>query len=376
MASQVPSPLPTTMRAIIQTAPATSSVETVPIPQIEQGTALVHVSASLVQSNLDNIYRAVLPHFRLPYPIIPGSFSIGRIAALAPDAAVLEVGQLVLVSTMIRARDDPNVGLVWGVMAGFTDAHTKLYDAMALKGHYAEYVRAPLENVFALDEARLFGSLGYTPGELVPLAASFIVYNALRIIGVRAGEHVVVTPATGHYSSAAVDVAVAIGARVVAASRNAAGLAKLRATYASQGLETVQLTGDAAVDTAAMKSFGPVHAVLEVSPPAATGSSNLAAAIAALSHGGRIALVGGRGDESIPVSYIQTMLNGLRIQGSWMYERQDVEAVIQLTEAGLLKFGKKAGHETVYEFGLDQLEEAIDTAVGKAGPGCVVYIKP
>jgi len=379
------------MRAVVQTAPGKASLQTVPVPQIEAGTALVKILTSLVQSNLTNIFHAVEPHFRLPYPIIPGSFSIGRVAGLAADATVLKEGDLVMVSTLLNARDDPSVGVVWGVTAGLREETKKLYSAVATKGHFAEFVRAPLENVFKLDEKRLFGApgaggLGYKPGDLTILAANAIAYAGLRAIDVKAGERVVITPATGHYSTAAVDVAVAMGARVVAASRNAEGLAKIRSTYSSddsnfgsgatQGIETVQLTGDIEKDTAAMKSFGPVDAVVEVSPPAATGATNFAAAIASLRTDGRISLLGGRGDQNIPVPYAQAMWNNLRIQGSWMYTREDVQAVIRLTEAGLLRFGKRAGHVVEGVYGLDQLEEAIDKAVEKHGPGCIVYIQP
>jgi D-arabinose 1-dehydrogenase-like Zn-dependent alcohol dehydrogenase len=379
--------IPSTMRAVVQTAPGKSTVETVPVPPIESGTALVKILTSLVQANLSEIYRATLPYYSLPYPIIPGSFSIGRVAGLAADAAVLKEGDMVMVSTLLSARDDPSVSVVWGVTQGWREEAKKLYKATALKGHFAEFVRAPLENIFKLDEARLFGSpsspargLGYHPGDLTVLAAAAIAYAGLRGIDVKPGERVVVTPATGHYSMAVVDVAVAIGARVVAASRNADKLAKIRATYSSesvpQGIETVQLTGDVEKDAAAMRAFGPVDAAVEVSPPVATGSSNFAAAIASLRQGGRVSLIGGRADETLPVSYVQLLVNSLRIQGSYMYTREDVQAVIRLTEAGLLRFGKRAGHVVEGVFGLDQLEEAIARATEKQGPGCIVYIQP
>ncbi|KAK5630203.1 hypothetical protein RRF57_005918 [Xylaria bambusicola] len=115
----------------------------------------------------------------------------------------------------------------------------------------------------------------------------------MRGISLHPGERVVITPATGHYSAAAVDVAAALGARIIAASRNAAGLAKLEETYPGI-VETVQLTGDVNAGGAALAAFGPVDAVVDVSPPAATGAPNFAAALSSLRDGGRVAVVGGR----------------------------------------------------------------------------------
>ncbi|KAI0514670.1 alcohol dehydrogenase [Xylaria bambusicola] len=372
--------LPSMMRAVVQTAPGTASVESVPIPKVEYGSALVKLEASLVHSNLSPIFKADLDYFKLPYPAVPGSFGIGRVAAVGPDATALREGDFVIVSAFIHSRDDPSVNIIRGVLAGPTPASQHLYKTFARNGFFAEYVTAPLETIFRLDEARLFGSpeaggLGYIPGELVVFPANVICYAAMRGISLQPGERVVITPATGHYSAAAVDVAAALGARVIAASRNAAGLAKLKETYPGV-VDTVQLTGDVKTDGAALSAFGPVDAVVDVSPPAATGAPNFAAALSSLRDGGRVTLVGGRGDETLPIPYLKAMMSSLTIKGSYMYAREDVEACIRLAEAGLLKFGKRAGHVVHAVYTLDDFQEAMDRAVETAGPGSIIYIKP
>jgi threonine dehydrogenase-like Zn-dependent dehydrogenase len=141
-------------------------------------------------------------------------------------------------------------------------------------------------------------------------------------------------------------------------------------------VETVQLTGDVEADGAALKAFGPIDAVVDVSPPAATGATNLAAALLALQDKGRVSLVGARGDETLPIPYLKAMLNSWTIKGSYMYSRKDVEGVIRLAEAGLMKLGKAAGHVVQGSYGLDEFFAAIDKAVETAGPGSLVYIKP
>ncbi|KAI0975014.1 alcohol dehydrogenase [Xylaria arbuscula] len=378
------SSLPSTMRAVVQTAPSTATVESVPVPKPEYGSAIVKIEVALVHANVANIFKVANPWFQLPYPIIPGAFGIGRVAALGPDATTLQEGQLVLVSAFIRARDDPSVSIITGVTAGVTigakPPSEHLYKTLARNGFFAEYIPAPLENVYRLDEARLFGSpavggLGYSPGELIVLAANAIVYSAIRRIDVQPGERVIITPATGHYSTAAVEVAVALGARVVAASRNAVSLAKLKKVY-PDAVETVQLTGDIEADGAALAAFGPVDAVVEVAPPAATGATNLAAAISVLRPTGRVVLVGGRGDATLPIPYAQAMLNDWTIKGSYMYTREDMQRVIRLAETGLMKLGKSAGHEVQGVYALEDFQAAIDKSVEKAGPGSLIYITP
>ncbi|KAI0453553.1 alcohol dehydrogenase [Xylaria acuta] len=374
------SSLPPTMRGVVQTGPGKATVESVPVPKVEHGSALVKLEASLVHSNVAHIFKADNSMFQFPYPIIPGSFGIGRIAALGPDATTLKEGQLVMVSSFVRARDDPSVSVITGVTGGWTPASQHLYKTLARSGFFAEYVPAPLENIYRLDEARLFGSpevggLGYMPGELIVLSANAILYASMRSIALQPGERVIVTPATGHYSTAAVDVAVALGVRVVAASRSAAGLARLKETYPDV-VETVQLTGEVEADGIALGAFGPVDAVIDVSPPAATGATNLAAAISVLRNNGRVALVGGRGDKTLPIPYFKALVNNWTIKGSYMYAREDLEGVVRLAEAGLMKLGKRAGHVIQGVYGLDDFLAAIDKAVEMAGPGSLVYIKP
>ncbi|KAI0858240.1 alcohol dehydrogenase [Xylaria cubensis] len=372
--------LPGTMRAVVQTGPGKATVESVPMPKVEHGSALVKLDTSLVHSNVAHIFKADHSMFQLPYPIIPGSFGIGRVAALGPDATTLQEGQLVMVSSFIRARDDPSVNVIRGVFAGFTPESQHLYKTLARSGFFAEYVPAPLENIYRLDETRLLGSpqvggLGYTTGELVVLSANAIVYASMRSIALQPGERVIVTPATGHYSTAAVDVAVAIGARVIAASRSAAGLARLKETY-PDAVETVQLTGDIKTDGIALGAFGPIDAVVDVSPPAATGATNFAAALSVLRERGRVTLVGGREDETLPIPYLKAMINNWTIKGSYMYSREDLEGIVRLAEAGLMKLGKRAGHVVHGVYSLDDFLAAIDKAVEMAGPGTLVYIKP
>ncbi|EHY53770.1 hypothetical protein HRR83_003984 [Exophiala dermatitidis] len=371
------SQIPKTMRAIKLTAPGQFSVAEIPTPQVQAGSVLIKVEAAMVQPQIRNILNAVVPHLRLPYPVVPGSNAIGRVVEAGPDAVVLEKGQLVLISSSVRARDDPSVQVVWGVSAaGFGQRSEQLYAKVARNGSFAEYLLAPLENTCVLDERRLLGGgLGYKVPELLHLSADAVSYAGLRSIDLQAGERIIVTPATGFFSTSAVDVAVAMGANVVAASRNGDYLARLKTVHPE--IETVRLTGtDFDADKKTLAAFGPVDAVVDISPPSATGSNNLAAAVATLRPYGRVSLLGGRMDPSIPISYMDVMWKSLKIQGSLMYTREDQLGVIKLVESGRLKLGKAGGHEVVASYPLDRLLDAADHADKANKLGQLVCLEP
>jgi len=120
-------------------------------------------------------------------------------------------------------------------MFGSDPKTKKLMEESWRDGMFAEYVRSPLENVHALNEKLLLGSpaeggLGYSVAELCCLGRFVVVYGGFRGIDLKAGDTVIVAPATGSYSGAAVQVASAMGARVIAASRS---LSKLQMIAAS-----------------------------------------------------------------------------------------------------------------------------------------------
>jgi NADPH:quinone reductase-like Zn-dependent oxidoreductase len=93
---------------------------------------------------------------------------------------------------------------------GGTDRSRKLMENVWRDGAFADYAKVPLENCIALDEAKLCQELGYSVPDLV--------YT----------ETIIVCPATGGYGGAGIQVAIALGARVVAMGRNEKELARLK----------------------------------------------------------------------------------------------------------------------------------------------------
>jgi threonine dehydrogenase-like Zn-dependent dehydrogenase len=124
------------------------------------------------------------------------------VAAVGPDATSLAPGQLVLVDTYIRGRDDPSATSLFGLHAGFTEAGQKLTHGEWRDSTYAEYAKVPLENIAALDENRLLGrvqdgGLGYALESLAYIAMMLVPFGGLSDIAPKPGETVVIAPATG-----------------------------------------------------------------------------------------------------------------------------------------------------------------------------------
>ncbi len=192
----------------------------------------------------------------------------------------------------------------------------------------------------------------------------------------RPGETVLVSGATGNFGSASVALALAMGARsVLAPGRNLAVLDDLRRRFGER-LVPVQLTGDGAADTQAMKQAapGPIDAVQDFLPPS-VGASVARAAIMTLRQGGRAVLMGGvgmLGGEDLALPYPWIMRNLITLRGRWMYGPTAVPNLVGLIRAGLLDLGQWA----VTEIPLASANEAVTHAAADAGPFKLTVLRP
>ena len=232
-----------------------------------------------VLSYMRDIYNGER-QYPFPTPLVAGSSAIGRVAAIGPDATLLKPGMLVLVDCTVRGRDDATAVFLSGIHEGYSEGSRTLMRGEWKDSTYAEYAKVPLETCEVLDEARLCGKMGYEIADLACIAALMVPYGGLRDIGLSAGETVIVSPATGAFGGAAVVVALAMGARVIAMGRNVQALEKIK--QRSDRIETVPITGDVLKDSGALKSFGPVDAFFDISPPEAGKSTHIKSGILAL----------------------------------------------------------------------------------------------
>ena len=302
-------------------------------------------------------------------------------AALGPDATTLKVGGLVLVDSFIRGRDDASGGtsVLMGTHAGITEGSGKLMREAWKDGSWAEYLRAPLENVHELDEGVLcaqhaVGGFGYSVHELAYLLRLVVPMGGMGDLDIKAGQKVIVAPATGAFSGGAVELAVAMGCTVIAAGRNEEALKELATVYGDR-VKKVKLVGDVAKDAESLGRWGPPDAYLDFSPAQAKNSTHFVSCLMALKNKGKACFMGGIQDP-VGIPYGLLMFKSLKLSGKFMFEREDVDRLIAMTEAGLIKLGDKAGLKVAGVFGLEDWEEAFEVAGSNSGRGVYAVFDP
>lgn len=374
---EIPAPhsLPETYTGLRFDSPSSPpTLVELPTPIPTAGTVVVKPLYAIIVQYANQIFMNGNPRgYRYPLPFVPGGTCIARIAAVPPDATSYKPGQLVYVELMVRARDDPNTRILRGFNEGTTEGTRKLLHGEWRDGCWATLAAAPMESVHALNEDVLIGQLGYQLQDLGCLSQLVVSYGGLSDIGLKAGETILISPATGSFGSAAVHVSLAMGARVIAMGRNKTVLAELEKL--SERVKTVEISGNLQEDTDALAKLGPFDVFFDISPPTAGKSSHINAGIATLRPGGRISLMGGvRGNIELPYSLITH--NGLTIKGTFMNTAQQAKDLIKTVESGVLKIGSKAGMKVMGKFGLENWEKAFDTAAAESGPGKSVYFVP
>ncbi|KAI1084180.1 GroES-like protein [Whalleya microplaca] len=368
------SDLPVQHRALVlETRECGFQVKNIPTPQPGLGNAIVRVHAASVLSYHREVYNGDRA-YPFPTPLVGGCSAIGRVGAVGPDATALQPGQLVWIDCVIHGRDDPDALFTSAIHEGFTAGSRKLMRDVWRDGVFAEYAKVPLENCIALDEARLCGELGYSIQDLAYFSYLLVPFGGLRDIKLEPGETIVVCPATGGFGGAGVQVAVAMGARVIAMGRNEEELTRLK-THVLKGLpnasiETVKMTGDEETDAGALQAFGTIDAVLDFTPPQASKSSHVRSAIRALRRGGRVSLMGYNENPMVPT----VMGKNISLKGKLMYEREDIVQFVKMVERGL--FPRDRNFVDTKAFQLEQWKAGFDEAAEHTGIGKSVILTP
>jgi NADPH:quinone reductase-like Zn-dependent oxidoreductase len=338
------------------------TIETIPDPILGTGEVLVDVAATKVLSYTNEVLSGER-NYALTLPAVPGPGGIGRVRGVGPDATHLVQGDWVYCDPTVRSRDDaiaPDITLQGWSARGEGGLRLQKYFH---DGSFAECVRVPTENAISIGpinaaEAPAWCALGVL---LVP-------YGGFVAANLQAGETVLVSGATGNFGSAAVMVALAMGAGcVVASGRNQAVLADLVRRFGPR-VRPVPLSGNEQDDRERMMQAapGPIDCVLDILPPSVAATVVRAAAMAVRPYG-RIVLMGGvgmLGGAGLELPYPWIMRNCITIHGVWMYPPDATTRLVRLVRSGLLALD----HYAVTAFGLDQANEAVAHAAANGGP--------
>ena len=235
-----------------------------------------------------------------PFPLIQGTDCCGIVDAIGPQADPALVGRRVLVRPCMRRDGFESMDTVW--MGSDFD------------GAFAEYVTVPAAEAFPVD-------CDWTDAELGAIPCAYgTAENMLHRAGVQAGDHVLVTGASGGVGSATVQLAHRRGARVTAVTTPAKA-----AAVRDLGADEVLLrnatpppdTFDVAVDNVGGAGFGDV--------------------LASLRRGGRYVSSGAIGGPIVELDMRTVYLRDLRIIGCTAWDESVFENLIGYIERGEIR---------------------------------------
>lgn len=356
--------------AILNALGAPLAIEKLPDPVIGTGEVIVDVIAAPVLPYAIEVFSGARQYLLEP-PIVPGAGAIGRVRDIGPDATHLKGGDWVPCDPTVRSRDDapaPDITLQGLSARGEGGLRLQRYYH---HGSFAERMLVPTGNAVAIgpiDEA--------DAAKWCALNTMLVPYGGLLAADVRAGETVLISGATGNFGSAAVAVALAMGAGcVVAPGRNEAMLDELARRFGSR-LRPVKLGGDEDEDRERMRSAapGPIDCVLDILPPSVS-TVPVRAAVMAVRPYGRVVLMGGvgmLGGAGLDLPYPWIMRNGITIRGQWMYPPEANLRLASLIRSGLVDLDLFE----VTEFALDDANAAVAHAASSRGPFRSTVIRP
>jgi len=356
--------------AVLKAFGSPLSIETVPDPVLGTGEVIVDVVATGVLSYTNEVFSGARKYL-LELPVIPGVGAIGRVRAIGPDATHLVKGDWVYCDPTVRSRDDvlsPDITLQGWSARGAGGLRLQQYFR---DGSWAQQMRVPTEN------AKRIGAINEADAAAwCALGTLLVPYGGFLAANLQPGETVLVSGATGNFGSAAVSVALAMGAAyVVAPGRNEQVLDDLARRFGDR-VRTIKLGGDEDDDRERMKQAapGPIDCVMDIMPPSVS-TTTVRAALMTVRPYGRVVLMGGvgmLGGSGLELPYPWIMRNCITIHGVWMCPPEATVRLVGLIRSGLLRLDK---YETTI-FDLDHANDAVAHAAAHPGPFRMTVIKP
>jgi alcohol dehydrogenase len=356
--------------AILKAFGTPLTIETVPDPVLGTGEVIIDVVATRVLSYMNEVLSGERKYL-LDLPVVPGPGAIGRVREAGPDATRLAAGDWVYCDPTVRSRDDalaPDITLQ-GLSAG-GEGGLRLQKYFR-DGAWAERMRVPTENAIRI------GSLDQAAAaSWCAIGTCLVPYGGFLAANLQASETVLVSGATGNFGSAAVAVALAMGAAcVVTPGRNEKMLDELVRRFGSR-VRPVKLGGNEDDDRMRMLQAapGPIDCVLDIMPPS-VAATTVRAALMTVRPYGRVVLMGGvgmLGGAGLELPYPWIMRNCITILGKWMYPREAAIRLAGMVRAGLLRLD----NFEITEFTLADASQAVAHAAANNGPFRMTVIRP
>jgi NADPH:quinone reductase-like Zn-dependent oxidoreductase len=285
-------------------------------PKILPGEVLIQVKACGV-NYIDFLVRKGI--LQVPLPHILGVDSAGLVEN-AGDSEGLKKGERVLVNPRISC------GRCQYCLMG-DEGLCSSYKLMGVRTHggYAEYVKAPQENVLPIPENLSFEQAAAIPGVFVAAWHMLLARGRLSV-----GEDVLIVGATGAIGTAAIQIAKLCGARVLAVGRSDEKLAMARKLGADEIIDSSKENFE---ESAKIITSGKgVDVVVDI-----VGETTLRQSLNSLAKNGRLVTCGFTAGFLTEVDIRQIYLNQLSIIGSTGGNRSELLKILELVKEAKMK---------------------------------------
>jgi threonine dehydrogenase-like Zn-dependent dehydrogenase len=350
---------PRTSRVIVQEGPRRLVPRELPIPEIDEASALLRVEACGICGSDAEQYTGVL---RVPYPLVPGHEPLGVIETIGDVAARrwgVSTGDRVAVEAPIPCGHCPacrggRYPMCRARRGFFAHGYVPLSHPPGLWGAYADYMYLDPCSIVHRVHPDIPAALAVM---FNPLGAGF--RWAVEIPDTGPGDTVLIL-GPGQRGLACVIAARAAGADAVIVTglaRDATKLALARALGADHTIDVE--TDDVRTRVKDLTAGHGADVVIEVSSDA---TAPVADALHLVAAGGRIVLAGLKGSKSVP-DFVSDLIvtKEITIMGAFGVTSAAYDAAIRLIESGRVPLARMHTHD----FALADAERAIQTLLGE-----------
>ena len=344
--------LPESSFAMVQTGVRELTAQDIPLPQIDDNSAILQIEACGICGSDYEQYEGVLG---TPMPVVPGHEPLGRIAAIGDQAARrwnVDVGDRVAVETMISCHTCSTClgGRYHLCGSRRIYSYIPLSDEPGLWGSYAQYMFVDANSVVHPMDPKL-------PAEIAvmfnPLGAGY--RWAVEVPETKIGDDVLIM-GPGQRGLSSVIACREAGARKIIVTGLAADSEKLKLAKLYGATHTIDVENDNARERVREITGGAgVNVVVDVSSYAV---EPVVDALSFCSMGGTIVLAGVKGGKAIP-NFISDIVVGkeITIKGAIGVTSSGYESAIRTIESGIVPMAAMHTHN----FKLEEAELAIKT---------------
>ncbi|QUJ66400.1 alcohol dehydrogenase AdhP [Photobacterium sp. GJ3] len=291
-------------------------IKDIPVPAVKPRDVLVKIHACGVCHTDLHACHGDWP-VKPKMPLVPGHEGVGEIVQVGSEIHHLKIGDRVGVPWLYSACGHCDYCLS-GQETLCLDQHNAGY---SVDGGYAEYCLAHGEYVVKVPD-------GLSSVDAAPLfCAGVTTYKALKVTDVKPGQWVAII-GVGGLGHLAVQYAKAMGMNVIAVDTGAEKMALAKELGATHCIDFMKEKPSEAIQ----RLVGGVHGVVctAVSKPA------FEEAYRSVRRGGSCVLVGLPPDE-MPIPIFDTVLNGIKVIGSIVGTRKDLQECLQFAAEGKVR---------------------------------------